>query len=60
MRRCNNPFLSNLVIPDSFAQCMSYAQRQNWLYKKMCELEDRVAALEKKVNPNSEVDETKE
>ena len=40
-----NPF-SNLVIPDSFGQCLSYAQRQAWLYRKITELEARVAALE--------------
>lgn len=58
MRRCNNPFLSNLVIPDSYAQCLSYAQRQNWLYRKISELEERVAALEGETE--EEVDETEE
>lgn len=42
-----NPF-ANLVIPDSFGQCLSYAQRQAWLYRKITELEARVAALEGK------------
>ena len=60
MRRgFRNPCLSTLVIPDSFAECLSYSQRQNWLYKKIMELDERVQALEEKVDPN-EVDEQEE
>lgn len=54
-----NPF-ANLTIPDSFGQCLSYSQRQAWLYAKVQELEQRVAALEGNVDPNSEVDEAEE
>ena len=54
MRKCRNPYLSSLVIPDSFAECLSYAQRQNWLYKKISELEERVEALEGNVESNDE------
>lgn len=42
-----NPF-ANLTIPDSFGQCLSYSQRQAWLYKKIQELEARVSKLEGK------------
>lgn len=53
-----NPF-ANLVIPDSFGQCLSYSQRQAWLYKKITELEARVAALEG-TSVNETVDEESE
>lgn len=42
-----NPF-ANLVIPDSFGQCLSYSQRQAWLYRKLMELDERVSKLEGK------------
>lgn len=51
-----NPF-STLVIPDSFGQCLSYSQRQAWLYKKLMELDERVSKLEGK-SVDETVDET--
>ena len=45
-----NPWRSmRLVIPESFEDCLSYGQRQYFLYKMIEELQDRVEVLEQKV-----------
>lgn len=48
------PFQPQLVIPTTFAECLSYEQQVNYLAQKIAELEDRVADLEAEVESNSE------
>lgn len=49
-----------LIIPTSFQECLTYGQILQLCATKIQDLEERVAALEAQVDPNSEVDETEE
>lgn len=42
-------FPPRLVIPTSFQDCLSYGQRQLYMWKVIQELQDRVTELEEKV-----------
>lgn len=42
-------FPPRLVIPQSFQDCLSYGQRQLYMWKVIQELQDRVTELEEQV-----------
>lgn len=42
-------FPPRLVIPTSFQDCLSYGQRQLYMWKVIQELQDRVTELEEQV-----------
>lgn len=42
-------FPPRLVIPQSFEECLTYGQRQLYMWKVIQELQDRVTELEEKV-----------
>lgn len=42
MKKCNNPFSPQLVIPASFAECMTYEKQILWLNKKIEDLSEIV------------------
>ena len=44
---------ARLVIPTSFSECLTYGQRQEFMWNKIQELEERVEALEAIVNPQN-------
>lgn len=44
---------ARLIIPTSFEECLTYGQRQEFMWRKIQELEERVEALEAIVNPQN-------
>lgn len=38
---------ARLIIPESFEDCLTYGQRQEYMWKKIKELENKVKDLEK-------------
>ena len=48
-------FPPRLVIPQSFQDCLSYGQRQLYMWKVIQELQDRVTELEEKVEELTQV-----
>ena len=51
--KCNNLCNKRLIIPTSFEECLTYGQRQEYMWKVIQELEERVKALEEKI-PNTD------
>lgn len=46
---CYNLNNARLVIPETFEDCLSYGQRQFWLYQQIVDLDERVRALEERL-----------
>ena len=42
-----------LIIPTTFEECLTYGQRQDFMWKKIQELEEKIENLENKDNQNS-------
>ena len=42
-------FPPQLVIPTSFSECLTYGQRQNYMWKVIEQLEERVQTLEQEI-----------
>lgn len=42
-------FPPQLVIPTSFQDCLTYGQRQNYMWKVIEQLDERVKELEEKI-----------
>lgn len=42
-------FPARLVIPESFAECLTYGQRQLYMWQVIEELQERVAELEEEI-----------
>lgn len=51
------PKIPPLVVPEVFRECMSYGQRQSFMWKKIKELDERVTELEGRINELTESDE---
>ena len=49
-----------LIIPESFSACLTYGQILQLCATKIQDLEERVKALEEKVDPETTVDEDNE
>ena len=43
-------FPPQLVIPTSFQECLTYGQRQNYMWKVIEQQEERITALEERIN----------
>ncbi len=48
------PNFPPVVIPEVFRECMSYGQRQMFMWKKIKELDERVTELESRINELTE------
>ena len=44
---------ARLIIPSTFDDCLTYGQRQDFMWKKIKELEDKIDELENKDEENS-------
>ena len=44
----NNLSSKRLIIPSTFEDCLTYGQRQEFMWKKILELEERIIKLEEK------------
>ncbi len=42
-------FPPRLIIPTSFEECLTYGQRQNYMWKVIEELEERISELEEQL-----------
>lgn len=51
---------ARLVIPETFEDCLSYGQRQYWLYQQIVALDARVTALEEALNINQNTQNSQE
>lgn len=49
-----------LIVPTSFSECLTYGQILQLCATKIQDLEERVKALEEKVDPETTVDEDNE
>lgn len=53
MNRPNNYWCgARLIIPTTFEDCLTYGQRQYWLYQQIVSLDERVTVLEEALNAN--------
>lgn len=43
-------FPPRLIIPTSFNECLTYGQRQNYMWKVIEELDDRITELEDQID----------
>lgn len=43
-------FPPRLIIPTSFEECLTYGQRQNYMWKVIEQQEERIEELERKIN----------
>lgn len=43
-------FPPQLIIPTTFEECLTYGQRQNYMWKVIEELDQRVTDLENQIN----------
>ncbi len=51
--RFYNWWNARLVIPTTFDDCLTYGQRQDFMWKKIKELEEKIDELESKDEENS-------
>lgn len=47
-------FGPQLIIPTSFSECLTYGQRQNYMWKVIEELEERIQDLEDQLENSQE------
>lgn len=55
-KKCIKDFIprdARLIIPSSFEDCLTYGEQVRFLYKKIKELETRVAELEAIIDENT-------
>ena len=45
----NNLSSKRLIIPSTFEDCLTYGQRQEFMWKKILELEERIVKIEEKL-----------
>ena len=45
----NNLSSKRLIIPSTFEDCLTYGQRQEFMWKKILELEARIVKLEEEI-----------
>lgn len=53
LTRITNWWNARLIIPTTFEDCLTYGQRQDFMWKKIKELEDKIDELESKDEENS-------
>lgn len=50
---------ARLILPETFSDCLTYGQRQDYMEKQIIELQERVTALED-VSRETQIDEEPE
>ena len=42
-------FRGQLIIPTTFEDCLTYGQKQDFMWKKICEMQDTIEELDARV-----------